>query len=254
MPHTRCRDALEVPRTPPSGGGLERRGSRTGRFAGRLRGPFGDVGVRLGGSELHQGSAPALRLRHHFGGRRTPSPRLRSRRMSSGPLGVRAAASAAGRSGQLADLFGDPRARGLGLRPSAAPASATASARAGAPASATASARAGAMCQPRPRPRRAQARVAAPATAGAARLRPGSPDAKSVRQRQEGNGRSDAVRLLMRGTLRRVRFAARERRWPLQATPRGCSWEPELETRRTPESSAGCNKPAAPVRRKPSRW
>jgi hypothetical protein len=102
-------------------------------------------------------------------------------------------------------------------------------------------------------PRRRMLEPVASATGERARLQPSSPDAKSEWQRQEGKGRSDAVRLLMRGTLRRVRFAARGRRRSRGGTL-GCNRELELETCRTPESSAGCNKPATPVWSNPSRW
>jgi hypothetical protein len=122
--------------------------------------------------------------------------------------------------------------------------------------SALASANVGALCRLRLRPRMTQARARGFGCVARAPLRDfgrvGS-GAESGWQRQEGKGRSDAVRLLMRGTLRRVRFAARGRPRPRQGAL-GCtgSWKPE--TRRTPESSAGCNKPAAPVWRKLPRW
>jgi hypothetical protein len=63
---------------------LGRRGSARTRGWSRpacrsTRGPFGDVGVRFGGSEHHQGRAPALR--HHratsVAGGRSPRPRSR---------------------------------------------------------------------------------------------------------------------------------------------------------------------------------
>jgi hypothetical protein len=67
----------------PSGGGAARgwKWSRPVRRA--ARGPFGDVGVRFGGSEHHQCRAPALRIHRatsvaggpsrHLGGRWTPT-------------------------------------------------------------------------------------------------------------------------------------------------------------------------------------
>jgi hypothetical protein len=62
--------------------------------------PFGDVGVRFGGSEHHLGSAPALRSRRHFGGRWRP---YRPRSVAaSGFFGSRPATSVVGMSGPLA--------------------------------------------------------------------------------------------------------------------------------------------------------
>lgn len=46
-----------------SGWWVSRSERGVGRLAGRLQGPLGDVEIRLGGSELHQCSAPALPLR-----------------------------------------------------------------------------------------------------------------------------------------------------------------------------------------------
>jgi hypothetical protein len=122
--------------------------------------------------------------------------------------------------------------------------------------SAMASARVGALCRLWPRPRTIQARARGFGCAARAPLRDfgrAGSGAESGWQRQEGKGRSDAVRLLMRGTLRRVRFAARGKPRPRQGAL-GCTGSWKLETRRTPESSAGCNKPAAPVWRKLPRW
>lgn len=68
-----------------------------------------------------------------------------------------------------------------------------------------------------------------------------------TRQRQGGNGRSDAVRLLARGTLRRVTASRGGHRGPYRFRLR---LEPEeregSETRRTPRPKAGRNKPAGP--------
>lgn len=79
-------------------------------------------------------------------------------------------------------------------------------------------------------------------------------------QRQEGNGRGDTVRLLTRGTLRRVSasrggavLGGRSDSVNLRVHRVGRS-PGRTETRRTPGPVAGCNKPAGPSRRKPSRW
>ena len=69
----------------------------------------------------------------------------------------------------------------------------------------------------------------------------------ATRERQEGKGRGDTVRLWTSGILRGV------------GTARGRDVQPgnrrhEPETRRTPRLAAGCNKPAILRRSKPTRW
>jgi hypothetical protein len=75
-------------------------------------------------------------------------------------------------------------------------------------------------------------------------------------RRTDGNGkeatdRSDAARLLTRGTLRRV-FTARETEG--SCPPPQSRWDGHRETRGTPKPAAGRNKPAAQTRSKPPRW
>jgi hypothetical protein len=166
-----------------------RRRTGTGQAGSPVRSSnsSGDVEVRLGGSEHPQGSAPTLRTRRHPGGSggRPGSGRMRL----LAPSGV----SRRPRSPRRPD----PLAPSSEVRRAAST-----------PASAgrTRGIRAGLG------PRGCCGHPAAPAArARHARLRPGAlglgragSDTKGVWQRQEGNGRSDAVRLLTRGTLRRV--------------------------------------------------
>jgi len=70
-----------------------------------------------------------------------------------------------------------------------------------------------------------------------------------------GKGRSDAIRLLTRifegCEKRREERADSARRYASNGAPHEASTR---ETRRIPESAAGCNKPASRMRSKPSRW
>jgi len=131
----------------PSGAGGSAAGAGASRFAGRLKSPFGDVGVRFGGSELHQGRAPALRLH------RPPRWWVDAIRatpvvwVSSEPLGVRAAASGRRAVWTPTALFGGEWVCCQRPRPMVASRRRR-----------TCSC-AGALRQPRLRPRRAQARA-----------------------------------------------------------------------------------------------
>jgi hypothetical protein len=73
---------------------------------------------------------------------------------------------------------------------------------------------------------------------------------RRYRQRQEvqGSQRCDAATGEGKSSKGVNRVAGNTR--PARATARGAWWE----TRRTSQPSAGCNKPAALERRKPSRW
>jgi len=72
-------------------------------------------------------------------------------------------------------------------------------------------------------------------------------------ERRGGNGRGDAVRLRSRGFFEgcEVRRRGMRRSTRTASAVRGGRRQ---ETRRTPGSAAGCNKPATPTRRKPPRW
>jgi len=184
---------------------------------GGSKSPFGDVGVRFGGSEHHQGRAPAFRTRRdHLGGRGRPRKLRRAEanrapRGTGGGLGRRTVRTGSrtllgGLADRAVEGLGPGRQsrsqrprpadtrrerNGFGRRARATPARASAHGGAG-----IGGGLGPVRCKPSP--------VAS--AAGEALLDPGraSPGEDRRQQGQEGNGRSDAVRLLMRGTLRRV--------------------------------------------------
>jgi len=195
----------------------------------RSKRPVGDVGVRLGGSEHHQGSAPALRFcrppRWSAGvTSASAGEAFRPPRGSGGDFGRRTVWTisptlSGGQANRVGNGFGlrrrtvhraglgQQRARahvGFGQRGHRNPDSFGSTG----------------CTQPRQlRLDRLHSRRQRLRPAAAHRYRSGGfgcrngtalgsgragPGEESVQHRQEGNGRSDAVRLLMRGTLRRV--------------------------------------------------
>jgi len=77
----------------------------------------------------------------------------------------------------------------------------------------------------------------------------------SRKQRQEGNGRGDAARLLASGILRGVsRAAGKDRCILIDCRLRSASIGTVVWKRSEPRLALGRNKPKAPTRSKPSRW
>lgn len=205
---------------------VEKRGQPVRREA---RGPFGDVGIRFGESEHHRGRAPDLRFHRaitvadgpprHFGDRwkpfttsvvgGAPGPSGLGRR-SIDRRAVRTGSRSSSEVMRACCSWRKPRAansvhEGLGhreraqhqrLRPMGQRRTIHSLGWVWRVSLARASAHVGAQLQRRDLGCRTRVGARPPGREGLGK--------EIVQQRQEGKGRSDAVRLLMRGTLRRV--------------------------------------------------